>query len=144
MKQWFTLYREPSQPSTTGGEGFTLGKLYLDGKFFSESCEDEDRRLEEGGVKVQTRTAIPRGKYKLVNSFSHHFQKVLPEVLDVPGFAGVRIHGGNRAEDSQGCILVGKVRTRDGIAQCAETVQRVIRTIDEATELGVEVLLEVK
>ena len=144
MKQTFKAVREQTVRSVTG-ENFTPGRMYLDNVFFCHVCEDEDRFLE-GGVteKVNDRTAIPRGRYRLTTSFSNRFQRVLPLVLDVPGFSGIRIHGGNRAEDSSGCLLVGKVRTSTGIAQCADTVQRVIDQIEDASELGIESWLEVE
>ena len=143
MRQVFKLLREQTIRNPSG-ENFTLGRMYLDNVFFCQTCEDEDRFIEKGGVeKVNGRTAIPRGKYRLVTSFSNRFQRVLPELLGVPGFSGIRIHGGNRAEDSLGCILVGKVRTATGIAQCADMVSRVISQIDSADELGIETWLEV-
>lgn len=148
MRQNFKLIRGPVIP-IPGKEGFTPGVLYLQGVKFGVTCEDEDRHLEEAldrisEVKVYGRTAIPRGTYRLITSHSPHFGgKILPEVLNVPGFSGVRIHGGNRAEDSLGCILVGKVRTADGIAQCADVVQRVVNAIDSADEVGTETWLEV-
>lgn len=143
MNQTFKVIREPSTRATPG-ENYTLGKLYLDNLFWCHTCEDEDRFLE-GGVteKKDGCTAIPRGRYRLTTSFSNRFQRVLPLVLDVPGFSGIRIHGGNRAEDSHGCILVGKVRTSTGIAQCADSVRRIIEQIDGASELGIESWLEV-
>lgn len=144
MRQVFKVSREPVL-KLHPAENVTLGRVYLDNVFFCQSCEDEDRFLE-GGVteKQDCRTAIPRGRYRLTTSFSQRFQRVLPLVLDVPGFTGVRIHGGNRAEDSHGCILVGKVRTATGIAQCADTVQRIIEQIDGGAELGIETWLEVE
>ena len=127
------------------GEGFTPGELYYNGVRFCFSVEDEDRRLEtKSEEKVYGRTAIPRGRYRLLNTFSHRFQRVLPILLDVPGFEGVRIHGGNRAEDSLGCILVGAVRTTTGVAQCPHIVQRIIDLIDEAEDMNIAVWLEVK
>jgi len=143
MIQTFKVVREP----TTNGfplENYTLGTMYLDGVKFCETCEDEDRFLENGVTeKVNARTAIPRGRYRVLTSFSTRFNKVLPIVLDVPGFEGIRIHGGNNAADTHGCILVGKVRTSTGIAQCADTVLRVIQQIEDAHELGIETWLEV-
>lgn len=143
MKQTFKVVRE-QVIRNAGGENYTPGKMYLDNVFFCQSLEDEDRFLESGVTeKDYGRTAIPRGRYRLIPSFSQRFQRVLPLVVDVPGFQGIRIHGGNTAEDSHGCILVGQVRTGRGIAQCSATVERVIDQIDDAAELGIETWLEV-
>lgn len=139
----FTLVREATRP-VLGGESFTPGKLYKDNAYFSETCEDEDRFLEDGKEeKVYARTAIPRGRRRLIASHSAHFDKVLPELLDVPGFSGVRMHGGNRAEDSEGCILVGRMRTATGIAQCAVTVERLVTILEDAADIGEPVFLEI-
>jgi len=144
MIQTFKLLREATV-KISKAENFTLGKLYLDNVYFCETCEDEDRHLETGSQeKVYGRTAIPRGRYRIVTSYSHKFNKVLPEVLDVPEFSGIRIHGGNRAEDSLGCILVGRVRTSTGVAQCADSVRRIIEAIDDAAELGIDSYLEIE
>ena len=148
MKNTFKLVRNPVI-RLVGSESFTPGVLYFNNVRLCVTCEDEDRRLETSledvaSRKVYGKTAIPRGKYKLITSFSNRFQRVLPEVLNVPGFTGIRIHGGNKAEDSHGCILVGKVRTATGIAQCADMVNRVVEEIDDAQELGIETWLEVE
>ena len=140
-----TVIREPViRPDK--GEAFTPGRMYVNGLHFGYTCEDEDRHLETVGIKekVHGRTGIPRGAYPLEVSYSHHFQRELPAVLDVPGYSGIRIHGGNRAEDSLGCILVGQVRTATGIAQCASTVQRLISLIKACEDIGERVTLEVK
>lgn len=144
MRQVFKVCREPVTLAFPR-ENYTLGKMYLDNVFFCHSCEDEDRFLEDHQQeKVYGKSAIPRGKYRVVTSFSNRFQRVLPEVFDVPGFKGIRIHGGNDASDSHGCILVGLVRTSSGIAKCAGTVQRIIDAIDDAAELGIETWLEIE
>lgn len=138
-----TLVREPTVRSASG-ENYTLGRMYLKNVFLCHTCEDEDRFLENGVVeKVYGKTAIPRGEYVVTVTFSNRFGKPLPLVHDVPGFEGVRIHGGNRAEDSLGCILVGKVRTSNGIAQCADVVNRIIGEIDAADDEGARVVLEI-
>lgn len=143
--QVFKVVREPTRvPADPAREKYTLGVMYRNGLRFCQTCEDEDRHLEnDPSAKVPKLTAIPRGRYKLTTSYSHHFGKVLPEVLGVPNFTGVRLHGGNHAEHSQGCILTGRVRIRDGIAQCPDTVAAIIELIDDAEERGEESFLEV-
>lgn len=96
---YLRLIREPTVTDTT------LGSLYVDGVRFAETLEDAIR-----DVKVAGQTAIPAGLYRVAWSWSPRFQRATPEVLDVPGFTGIRFHGGNRAADTEGCILVGRFR----------------------------------
>ena len=140
-----TVIREPViRPDK--GEAFTPGRMYVNGLHFGFTCEDEDRQLETIGIKekVHGRTGISRGTYPLEVTFSNRFQRELPYVSGVVGFEGIRIHGGNRAEDSLGCILLGQVRTATGIAQCANTVNRLVAMIKAAEEKRELSWLEVK
>jgi len=93
----------------------TIGELSINGEFFCYTLEDKDRYLETGTEKIFGQTAIPRGKYNLILSFSNRFQKYLPELQNVPQFAGIRMHTGNKPEDTEGCLLVGKIKTKDMI-----------------------------
>lgn len=93
---------------------YTIGQLYANGKFVCNTIEDTDRRLYQGqpiadlaSKKVSGKTAIPTGTYRLQVSESPTFGRELIEVMDVPGFMGIRIHRGNTADDSAGCILPG-------------------------------------
>jgi hypothetical protein len=88
-------------------EESTIGELYVDGLFQCYTLED---RIRKPGVKVPKQTCIAAGLYRLVINFSQRFQRLLPQVLDVPMFEGVRIHPGNMAVDTEGCILVGTAR----------------------------------
>ena len=82
--------------------------------------------------KVHGRTAIPAGTYPLRISRSFRFKRDLPEVMNVPNYSGVRIHGGNTHENTEGCPLVGTVRNhKDRISQCAPAVGLVMRAIAE-------------
>lgn len=85
--------------------GHTGGRLYIDGRLFCATIEDFYR---SSGPKVPGETAIPYGTYNVSITFSGRFKKLLPILHDVPGFAGVRIHEGNTAADTAGCILVGQ------------------------------------
>lgn len=101
-----TVQREPSE------NGRTYGKLFLDGVYFCETLEDQIRETAEPVAKwkIRGQTAIPSGEYSVILSDSQHFARVLPELLRVPGYVGVRIHPGNTASQTEGCILVGKER----------------------------------
>lgn len=105
-------------------ERSTIGTL-SGGGFVCDTLEDKDRKLEEFPNNKQFgKTAIPRGRYKVVLDWSPRFQIMLPHVLDVPGFEGVRIHPGNSAEDTDGCILVGSGRGEDFIRNSRATFEK--------------------
>ena len=96
------------------GDTFTEGKLLIDNVFECYTVEDTDRKMEEDLTrKVNGKTAIPKGEYEVVLSMSNRFQKILPEVLNVPGFAGIRIHSGNSSADTEGCIILGSINDRN-------------------------------
>ena len=94
-------------------EKYTTGKMYVkdDGsdkyEYLCDTLEDTYRGDNLSSKKVKGETAIPRGKYSGCFDFSTHFRQVMPHVLSVPFFEGIRIHCGNRADDTEGCILVG-------------------------------------
>lgn len=85
--------------------GVTIGELWMDGKFFCYTLEDTIRPIM---AKIYGNTAIPQGTYTLIVSYSNRFQKYMPEVLNVSGFKGVRIHTGNTIADTLGCLIVGE------------------------------------
>ncbi len=86
----------------------TLGSLYIDGHFAMFTLEDVVRDLgPDGKGKIPGETAIPAGNYKVVIDQSTRFNRLMPHILDVPFFSGVRIHAGNTASDTEGCVLVG-------------------------------------
>lgn len=109
----------------------TIGELTVDGKPECFILEDKDRGLQQGmpvselmSLKIKTRTAIPAGRYEIVLSFSDRFKRTLPLLLAVPGFEGIRIHSGNTAEHTEGCLLPGKTKSQDfvGSSKAAFTV----------------------
>jgi hypothetical protein len=91
-------------------ENSTIGELSVNGAFECFTLEDAVRPEKIPGI-----TAIPAGRYEIAVTFSNRFQKFLPLLLSVPDFQGVRIHPGNRPEDTEGCILVGQTREQDSI-----------------------------
>ena len=107
-------------------EGYTIGQLYVDGVFFSNTIEDKDRGLNQNMTKEKILfmkkpgiTAIPTGtyeialnvqspKYKKSKTMMQFCQAYMPRLLNVPGYDGVLIHPGNSASDTEGCIIPGK------------------------------------
>ena len=86
------------------GSSATIGELLINDKHLCDTLED---RVRPEGEKVYGKTAIPEGKYEVELTYSPRFKKILPEILNVPNFSGIRIHTGNSSKDTEGCILVG-------------------------------------
>ena len=124
------------QPSALG---CTIGRLSSSGVFVAYTLEDVVRH----GEKVPGATAIPAGTYCVVQSLSQRFGCVLPEVLNVPGFTGIRIHAGNTAADTEGCVLVGLDKHEDWIGQSRDALAAVQRLIGTALSHGEAVTLTV-
>lgn len=96
----------------------TIGELYIDGKLECYTVEDTVREIKGQSVeswKIPHVTAIPVGTYEVIIDMSNRFKKLLPLLLNVPGFDGVRIHTGNTAEDTEGCLIVGKIKQVAGV-----------------------------
>ncbi|MFA7290893.1 MAG: DUF5675 family protein [Rhodocyclaceae bacterium] len=126
-------------------EEFTLGRLYVANVHFGYTCEDADRQLETFPErKVHGSSAIPRGRYRLTASLSNRFGRDMPILVGVPGFSGVRIHGGNGPADTEGCPLLGRVRTPRGVANCAERNTALLKLINDTEEAGNECWLTVE
>jgi hypothetical protein len=87
----------------TKGDRNIIGDLFIDGEFFCHTLEDEKRA---DGLKVYGETAIPTGVYNVKVTMSNRFKRLMPLLLDVEGFRGIRIHGGNTSKDTHGCPLV--------------------------------------
>ena len=111
----------------------TLGEVLINSQFVGHSLEDIDRGLTEQmteeeilKIKVDKETAIPTGTYELILSFSMRFKKLLPLLVGVKGFSGVRIHGGNEPDDTEGCILTGKQRLLEKIFDCKDLVDQIV------------------
>ena len=89
----------------------TIGELKINNIFVCYTLEDVERE-----VKIAGQTAIPKGRYEIAITFSNRFKKFMPLLLNVPNFSGIRIHAGNTAKDTLGCILVGKNRSENQIS----------------------------
>ena len=109
----------------------TIGELSVDGTFECFTLEDVVR-----DEKIKGETAIPAGTYEVAVTFSNRFQRLLPLLLNVPNFEGVRIHSGNRAEDTEGCILVGQTQGQDFIGSSRLAFAPLFQKIQDAINYG--------
>ena len=127
----------------------TIGEMYLDSKFFCYTLEDFDRDLNKDGdlkdageTKVNGKTAIPRGKYDVVINMSNRFKVLMPLLINVPGFEGVRIHNGNKAEHTEGCILVGSSKANNFIGNSKPTFEKLMKILQDpkVTKITIEIV----
>lgn len=105
----------------------TTGRLYIEDTFECYTLEDVVRE-----DKIYGKTAIPEGRYEVVLDMSVRFKKELPRLLNVPNFEGIRIHVGNKAEDTEGCILVGVTRKEDWIGSSKIAMDSLMSKLKEA------------
>ena len=115
-------------------KAYTLGILSIDGEMFCHTLEPHWREPE--AKIVRGRTAIPEGRYPVVITRSPKFKQWLPLLLHVPDFEGIRIHAGNTAKDTKGCILVGECQGKGVLSDSRLWLDRLKWRIVEAKERG--------
>ena len=135
---------------------YTIGRLYIQKlvpeeyrtyeckEYFCDTLEPTWRDYKNGAYKVKGRSAIPEGRYAVVISYSPKFKQWLPILLGVPKFEGIRIHAGNTAEDTEGCILVGKNREVGKVLDSRIWLHRLKQKIVEAKERGEAVWITIR
>lgn len=129
---------------------YTIGHLYIDGKYFCDTIEDTDRGLKQTDAyasnkrkKVHGETAIPTGRYQVTLSVqSPRFKSkpayqfcngYLPRLINVPCFDGVLIHIGNYPKDTEGCILVGRNTIKGAVMESTETFKKLYSKLKSAS-----------
>lgn len=124
-------------------ETATIGRLYLDEHFICWTLEDKtrdictDATLEEiAEVKIPKHTAIPYGTYEIQMTYSNRFKKVMPLLIDVPGFTGIRIHSANKASELEGCIAPGLVNSGESVLNSRIATASVYQIINEGLKHG--------
>lgn len=125
-------------------EDYTIGNLYINGKYLCNTLEDKVRDMETEEDKVYGETAIPEGRYEVVLSYSPHFKKILPELLDVPMFKDIRIHAGNDKEDTKGCILVGENKEVGKVINSRKTMKKLMSRIKTAWDNGEKIYINIR
>ena len=139
---------------------YTIGRLYIrrqvideylpgyEDHYFCDTLEPTWRDYEHGAYKVKGRSAIPEGRYAVVISWSPKFKQWLPILLGGPEFnrkwQGIRIHAGNTAKDTEGCILVGQNREVGKVLDSRKWLYELKQKIVEAKDRGEAVWITVK
>jgi hypothetical protein len=139
---------------------YTIGRLYIrqqvmdeylpgyEDHYFCDTLEPTWRDYANGAYKVKGRSAIPEGRYAVVISWSPKFKQWLPILLGGPEFnrkwQGIRIHAGNTAKDTEGCILVGKNREVGKVLDSRKWLYELKQRIVEAKDSGEAVWITIK
>ena len=127
-------------------DGYTIGKLYIDGVYFCDTLEDTDRlnkgmpAAELAAKKIPGQTAIPEGTYKVIVNTSPKFKRLLPRLVNVPGYEGVLIHRGNTPADTAGCILVGENKQVGKVLNSTFYEDRLVDMLKHDNNITIEVV----
>lgn len=127
------------------GKEDTLGELFINGRFYCFTLEDEHR-----DVKVSGETRIPAGQYKVKKRYSPKFTPRTGHdmlwIKDVPGFEYILIHSGNTEDDTDGCLLVGtaigKLNGKRAVLNSKVAYNKIYPVISDAIDKGEEVTIK--
>ena len=138
---------------------YTIGVFYISGKRLCNSLEDTDRGLVQSmptgkinQLKTWGKTAIPKGTYKVILSVSPKFSNrswakkydgLIPEILGVKGFSGVRIHPGNTAGDTDGCPIPGDNTAVGKVTNSTKRYYELMGALMPVWEKGEEITIEI-
>ena len=129
---------------------YTIGKMYLDGKYFCDTLEDTDRNISQSTpldtikkVKLPNNTAIPTGTYKVIVNVSPKFKRLLPRLLNVPGFDGILIHRGNTDKDTSGCILIGENKVVGRVINSTGYETKLVSILNKAQDNKENITIEI-
>ena len=139
---------------------YTIGRLYIlrqvmdeyrsgeAKEYLCDTLEPTWRDYEHGAYKIKGKSAIPEGRYAVVISYSPKFKQWLPILLGGPEFnkqwQGIRIHAGNTAKDTQGCILVGRNQRVGEVLESRKWLYELKMKIVEAKDKGEAVWITIK
>lgn len=125
------------------GEKYTIGNMFVNGKYINDTIEDTVRKLDSEKDKINDYTAIPRGRYKVILSYSPHFKRILPEILDVPFFKNIRIHNGNDETASSGCLIVGENKIKGKVINSKVTLEKLMAILQPAWDKKEEIYITI-
>lgn len=130
---------------------YCIGRLYIDGKYVCDVIEDVDRGLDDSmsvseilKKKIKAKTAIPCGTYKIEITYSPKYKRLMPLLLNVKGYSGIRIHSGNTSKDTEGCLLVGKNTKVGMVTDSRNTYQKVFGMMQGNKDISIEITRKYK
>lgn len=130
---------------------YTIGKLYIDNNYFCDTLEDKDRNLYQFNpvdtimsIKVKGHTAIPKGLYEIMWTYSNRFKRYTPQIMNVPGFDGIRIHSGNTDADTEGCVLLGLNKVVGRVINSRVTCDKFYDIIEKEIKNKKEVWIQIE
>ena len=128
------------------GSKYTIGKLFINDEYFCDTIEDIDRGLKSSmsveyikKKKVYAKTAIPTGTYKIEMTYSSKFKRILPLLVDVKGFSGIRIHRGNTEIDSSGCIIIGENKVKGKVINSTPYEVALVKRLLEEDDIEITI-----
>jgi len=131
-------------------EQSTIGTLTINGEFECFILEDKDRGLSDAlsleqilKVKVYGKTCIPYGRYEIDWTMSARFKKMMPILLNVKGYSGIRIHKGNTEIDSLGCLLCGTRKKSNMITESTLATKNLYAKIEAAKKQGQRIYITI-
>lgn len=147
---------------TFRGPKYTIGHLYVDGKWFSNTLEDTDRGLTQNmtlteilNKKFKGETCIPYGRYqvsldvvsaKYSDTKKYPYAAIakgkMPRIINVPGFSGILIHAGNTPADTMGCLLVGENKVKGQVINSQATWTKLYKLLKAAKDNGENITIE--
>ena len=139
-----------------GNDIYTISKMFIDGVYFCDVLEDTIRVLPSvcpntpKGIdckcpqKVKGKTAIPAGRYRCAFNISNRFNKKLLLLLNVPHFIGIRVHGGNTAVDTEGCLLLGENKVKGKVINSTRTIEKFNEIIEKEFLSGKEIWVTIQ
>jgi Family of unknown function (DUF5675) len=129
----------------------TIGRLFIDGQYECFVLEDEDRGLKQTMPlaeiverKIYGKTCIPEGRYRVIINQSNRFKRLLPLLLNVPGYEGIRIHPGNTEDNTEGCLLPGRVRRPDKVLESRLAFNQLFAKMQNAIAEGEQIFITIK
>ena len=131
---------------------YTIGRLYEvtergGERYLCDTLEPAWRDYAHGEMKIPGLSAIPEGEYTAVITWSPKFREWLPQIIGDQAFnrqwQGVRIHAGNTAADTRGCILPGENKIPGRVINSRRCLRMIVTRLTEAYARGESVRLKI-